>query len=97
MWLLLDADETRPADWIDSRPPLVRPDAGEETSTARILASHPSPASRGPALRDRLVALARTRDPALTDPDLRDLAHQPVRRLSADEIDHIPDQDRGPP
>ncbi|KRF30272.1 hypothetical protein [Nocardioides sp. Soil805] len=88
VWLLLDANETRPADWIDSRPPLVRPDAGEESSYSRILESHLDAREPGPALRDRLVALARTRDPALSDPELSDLARQPARRLSPDEIDH---------
>lgn len=87
VWLLLDANETRPADWVDSRPPLVRPDAGEESSYHRILESHLDAREPGPALRDRLVALARTRDPSLSDPELRDLAQQPARRLSPDEID----------
>ncbi|WP_457208196.1 hypothetical protein [Nocardioides sp. P5_C9_2] len=88
VWLLLDANQTRPADWIDSRPPLVRPDDGEESSYHRILRSHLDSREPGPALRHRLVALARTRDPGLTDPDLRELAQLPVRRLSPAEIDH---------
>ena len=66
----------------------MRPDDGEESSYSRILQGHLDSRDPGPALRDRLVALARTRDPGLTDPDLRDLAQGPVRRLSPEEIDH---------
>jgi len=49
--------------------------------------SHLDTRDPGPALRDRLVALARSRDPDLADPVLRDLAQQPARRLTPDDID----------
>ena len=58
-----------------------------QTSTSRVLDSHLDARDPGPALRDRLVALARSRDPDLTDPVLRDLAQQPARRLTPDDID----------
>ena len=87
VWLLLDANDARAADWGDGRPPQVRPDAGEDSRTPGSCTATSTPASPGPALRDRLVALARTRDPELRDPDLRDLAQLPVRRLSPAEID----------
>ncbi len=87
LWLLLDAAGTHAAGWDSGLPPFVRPDAGEATTTSRVLDSHLDSRDPGPALRDRLVALARSRDPDLTDPVLRDLAQQPARRLTPDDID----------
>ena len=88
LWLVLDATGTRAARWDSSLPPFARPDSGETTAHSRVLDGHLDSRDPGPALRDRLVALARSRDPDLTDPELRDLAQLPVRRLSPDEIDH---------
>ena len=87
VWLLLDANDARAADWGDGRPPQVRPDAGEDSAYTRLVHGHLDAGEPGPALRDRLVALARTRDPELRDPDLRELAQLPVRLLSPAEID----------
>lgn len=87
VWLLLDANDASPADWRDGRPPLVRSDEGEDSAYTRLVHGHLDATEPGPALRDRLLALARTRDPDLRDDELRDLAQQPVRRLSRAEID----------
>ena len=87
LWLLLDAAGSHAAGWDSSLPPFVRPDPGEATAHSRALDSHLDSRDPGPALRDRLVALARSRDPDLADPVLRDLAQQPVRRLTPDDID----------
>jgi hypothetical protein len=87
VWLLLDANDARPADWRDGRPPLVRSDQGEDSAYVRIVHGHLDATEPGPALRDRLVDLARTRDPELRDPVLRELAQTPARRLSPAEID----------
>lgn len=87
MWLLLDAAGTHAAGWDSSLPPFVRPDPGEASAHSRVLDGHLDSRDPGPALRDRLVALARSRDPDLADPVLRDLAQQPARRLTPDDID----------
>ena len=87
LWLVLDATGTRAAGWDAGLPPFVRPDASEDTAHSRVLDGHLDSREPGPALRDRLVALARSRDPDLADPGLRELASQPVRRLTPDEID----------
>ncbi len=87
LWLLLDAAGTQAAGWDSGLPPFVRPDPGEATTYSRVLDSHLDSRDPGPALRDRLVALARSRDPDLADPVLRDLAQQPARRLTPDDID----------
>jgi hypothetical protein len=87
VWLLLDANDASAADWRDSRPPLARSDVGEDSAYTRLVHGHLDATEPGPALRDRLLALGRTRDPELRDPGLRELAQLPVRRLSPADID----------
>lgn len=85
-WLVLDTVDAPPARWS---PPL--PSAGdrvgEATADLRILSSHAQASSPSSAVRDRLVSLARARDPALADALLHELA--PEGRLSPAEIDRI--------
>lgn len=87
-WLVLDTTDARPAEWVPALP--AREDRVEEqTSDHRVLDNHLHTDHPGPALRDRLVALARTRDPDLADPELRELATSPPRRLRPADIDRI--------
>ena len=86
VWLVLDTVEVEPAQW---EPTL--PSAGdrvdEATGDLRILTSHQQSSTPSEAVRDRLVALARARDPGLADTLRREL--DPLRRLSPAEIDRI--------
>lgn len=88
-WLVQDTLNAGEAVWSSGLPPYVDPDAHEQTAHSRVLDGHLDAAEPGPALRDRLVALALARDPALTDPDLRALRDAPPRRLTPTEIDHL--------
>ena len=86
LWLVLDTVDAPPARWVPTLPPLAdRVD--EATSDLRILSSHVQASTPTPAVRDRLVALARTRGPDLAET----LQHEidPARRLSPAEIDRI--------
>ena len=86
VWLVLDITEAEPAEWV---PPL--PSASdrvdEVTADLRVLTSHEQASVPSEAVRDRLVALARARDPGLADTLREEL--DPVRRLSPAEIDRI--------
>lgn len=85
-WLVLDTVNTPPARWLPGLPSY-----GDRTDDAsndlRILTSHQAATEPSDALRDRLVTLARGRDPALADAVHDELT--PVRRLKAAEIDRI--------
>lgn len=85
-WLLLDTIDVPQTAWRSTLGP--RADRSDEvTSDLRVLTGHQQARVPSEALRDRLVALARARDPALADA-LRDEL-DPVRRLSPAEIDRI--------
>ena len=86
VWLVLDTVDAPAARWLPSlRPSGDRVD--EATSDLRILSSHAQASTPSPTVRDRLVALARARDPALAETLHHELAT--VRRLSPAEIDRI--------
>ena len=86
LWLVLDTVDAPPAQWVPPLPPTAdRVD--EPTSDLRILSSHAQASVPSSAVRDRLVALARARDPDLAVALRREL--DPVRRLSPAEIDRI--------
>lgn len=85
-WLLLDTIDVPLTAWRSSLGP--RADRSDEvTGDLRVLTGHQQARHPSEALRDRLVALARARDPDLADA-LRDEL-DPVRRLSPAEIDRI--------
>jgi hypothetical protein len=90
MWLVLDILEDEPAHWVPSMP-TAGDRVDEATSDLRILTSHQQASVPTEAVRDRLVALARGRDPDLADALRRELGgpHDPPRRLSPAEIDRI--------
>ncbi|GAA1435227.1 hypothetical protein GCM10009641_30830 [Mycobacterium cookii] len=85
-WLVLDTVDAPAAEWV----PRVQP-AGdrvdEATSDLRVLSSHQQAREPSETLRERLVALARARDPVLAEDLRREL--DPLRRLSPGEIDRI--------
>lgn len=87
LWLLVDALDAGQARWRErgERPGVPRP---EPAAYARLVADHLAADSPGPALRERLLALARARDPDLRDDDLRRLRDAPPERLTLREIDH---------
>lgn len=86
-WLVLDTVDAERPRWLPTLPPAA--DRVEESAPdQRVVDSHLVATEPGPALRDRLVALARARDPGLADPELAALAASPPRRLSPAEIDH---------
>lgn len=86
MWLVFDLVDDEPVDWV---PALSHGSdrVDEATADLRILTSHQQASAPSEAVRDRLVALARSRDPELAT----DLHHElaTVRRLSPAEIDRI--------
>jgi len=85
-WLLLDTVNTPPARWLPAVP--ARGDRTDEASRdLSTLSSHHSATEPSPVLRDRLVSLARGRDPDLADLLRAELT--PIRRLKAAEIDRI--------
>jgi hypothetical protein len=86
VWLVLDTVDAPAAQW---RPALPAPGdrVDEATSDLRILSGHVQASVPTAAVRERLVALARARDPDLAVA-LRDEL-DPVRRLSPAEIDRI--------
>jgi hypothetical protein len=85
-WLVLDTVDAPAAQWAPAMPP-SHDRTDEATSDLRILTSHAQASTPTPAVRDRLVALARARDPDLAVT----LHHEidPVRRLSPADIDRI--------
>jgi hypothetical protein len=86
MWLALDISDADPAPWVPSLP-VVSDRSDQATSDLRILSGHQQASVPTEALRDRLVALARGRDPDLAAQLRAEL--DPVRRLSPAEIDRI--------
>jgi len=87
LWLTLDAVGVGDASWDDPLAPYVRPDAADDSVHHRVLSNHLAARDPGPALRNLLLELARGRDPHLQDPELRALADDPTRRLTATDID----------
>ena len=86
VWVVFDTAEADPAHWTPSLPS-ASDRVDEATSDLRILSSHQQADTPSEAVRDRLVALARARDPGLADTLRREL--DPVRRLSPADIDRI--------
>jgi hypothetical protein len=86
VWLVLDTVDAPAALWLQSLP-AAGDRVDEATSDLRILSSHVQASTPSPTVRDRLVALARARDPALAESIHHEL--EPVRRLSPAEIDRI--------
>lgn len=87
LWLALDAVGVGDASWEEPLAPYVRPDAADDSVHHRVLTNHLAARDPGPALRNLLVDLARGRDPELRDPELRALADDPPRRLTASDVD----------
>ena len=85
-WLVVDTLDAPAARWVSAMPP-SGDRVDEATSDVRILSSHQQAREPSEALRDRLLALARGRDPDLADALHRELGT--VRRLSPAEIDRI--------
>lgn len=86
VWLVFDTVEAETAQWVPTLPS-TSDRVDEATSDLRILTSHQQASTPSEAVRDRLVALARARDPELAEALRREL--DPVRRLSPAEIDRI--------
>ena len=85
-WLVLDTLDAERPQWLPTLPP--QGDRVEETTADdRLVDDHVSASAPGPALRDRLVALAFARDPDLADAELAALASEVPRRLSPADID----------
>lgn len=85
-WLVLDTVDAPAAQWSPVLPP-VQDRVDEATSDLRILSSHVQASTPSAALRDRLVALARVRDPDLAASLHREL--DPTRRIAPADIDRI--------
>lgn len=85
-WLVLDTVDAPPSRWLPV-PASTSDRVGEATSDLRILSSHVQASHPSPAVRDRLISLARARDPALAE----SLHHEldPAGRLSPAAIDRI--------
>ncbi len=86
MWLVLDITDEEPTEWVPALP-RASDRVDEATPDLRILTSHQQASAPSEAVRDRLVALARARDPDLATALHHELAT--VRRLSPAEIDEI--------
>jgi hypothetical protein len=90
-WLVVDTLDAGRADWgapAEALPGTVGTDRTLATYT-RVIGDQLVAGTPGPALRDRLVALARDRDPTLADPVLRALAEAPPHRMPPAEIDDV--------
>jgi len=87
LWLAFDVVGVGVASWDEPFSPYVRPDAADDSVHHRVLTNHLAAKEPGPALRHLLLDLARGRDPSLSDPELRALADEPSRRLTAADID----------
>ena len=87
-WLVVDATDTGAAEW---QPPALGDEDRVEPSTPehRAVDSHLASADPSPVLQERLLALARARDPGLADPELREALLAPYRRMTPDEISRI--------
>jgi hypothetical protein len=86
VWLVLDTVDAPAAQWR-SGPPGREDRVDEATSDLRILSSHQQATTPSPAVRDRLVGLARARDPDLAATLQDEL--DPERRLTPAQIDRI--------
>ncbi len=86
VWLVLDTVNAPAAQWR-SGPPGREDRVDEATSDVRILSSHQQATTPSPAVRDRLVGLARSRDPDLAATLLDEI--DPERRLTPAQIDRI--------
>ena len=86
LWLVFDISDEDPTEWVPALP-RTSDRVDEATSDLRILTSHQQASAPSEAVRDRLVALARARDPDLATTLHHELAT--VRRLSPAEIDEI--------
>ena len=86
IWLVFDTVEADPAQWVPTLPS-TSDRVDEATADLRILTSHQQASVPSEAVRDRLVALARARDPGLAHALREELDR--VRRLSPAEIDRI--------
>ncbi len=86
VWLVLDTVDAPVAHWRSALPP-AGDRVDEATSDLRILSSHAQADVPSAALGERLVALARARDPDLA----ASLHHEihPERRLSPADIDRV--------
>jgi hypothetical protein len=85
-WLVVDTVEVPQAQWVPALPP-PGDRIDEATSDLRIISSHQQATHPSPAVRNRLVALARARDPELAETLSAEL--DVVRRLSPADIDRI--------
>lgn len=85
-WLVIDTVDVPAASWRSGMP-VAGDRVDEATSDLRILTSHEQADVPSEALRERLVALARARDPDLAGELRRELAGR--QRLSPHDIDHI--------
>jgi hypothetical protein len=87
IWLGSDVFGAADARWDEPVAPYARPDAADDSVHHRVLTNHLAASDPGPALRLRLLDLARGRDPGLTDPELRALAEEPPHKLTVTDID----------
>ncbi|UFN44146.1 hypothetical protein [Nocardioides okcheonensis] len=85
-WLVLDSANVPLTSWRSGLPP-PSDRVDQASSDLRILTGHRQASQPSEALRERLVALARARDPDLAEA-LR-LELDPVRRLSPADVDRI--------
>lgn len=86
MWLVFDIFDEHPTEWSPALPAFVdRVD--EATPDLRLLTSHQQASVPSAAVRERLITLARSRDPDLATTLHHELAS--LRRLSPAEIDRI--------
>ncbi|MCW2739096.1 hypothetical protein [Nocardioides sp.] len=85
-WLVLDTVDVPAAQWTSGLPP-TGDRVDQATPDLRILTSHEQADVPSGALQQRLVALARARDPDLAET----LHHEidPARRLSPADIDRV--------
>jgi hypothetical protein len=90
VWMVLDVVDDEPARWLPATSP-VRDRTDEATADLRLLTSHQQASVPTEAVRERLVALARGRDPDLADALRHELGgpHDPARRLSPADVDRI--------
>ncbi|SEC68815.1 hypothetical protein SAMN04489844_2784 [Nocardioides exalbidus] len=86
VWLLVDVVDGEPTHWTPTLP-TTGDRVDEATSDLRVLSSHQQATEPSDALSDRLVALARGRDPALADELRTELSGS--RRITPAEIDRI--------
>ena len=86
MWLVFDLLDEDPTEWSPALP-AFGDRVDEATPDLRLLTSHQQASVPSEAVRDRLVTLARARDPDLATTLHHELAT--VRRLSPAEIDRI--------